>query len=72
MCKFAEISRGILEPYFVIGVAKGRDIVGHHQHLFNFSSVDAIMYQSIQKVQPPCTEHVVCEGEVIISKGPNS
>ena len=66
MCKFAEISRGILEPYFGIGVAKGRDIVGHHQHLFNFSSVDAIMYQSIQKVQPPCSYNVVHEDEVLL------
>ena len=68
MCEFVEYFGGILEPEFGIGVSKGRAIFGHHQHLFNCPWLDYIMSQSIQKGQPPCNEHVVCEDEVFIRK----
>ena len=69
VCEFKENSRGLIETVFGIGVAKGHDIVGCHQHFFNLPQVDYIMSQSYQKVQPPRAQHVVCEDEVLLRKG---
>ena len=66
MCHFAENVRGILEPTFGIGVDKGRDAVGHHQHLINFPREDDIIYQSVQKVKPPRAENLVRDDEVLL------
>ena len=63
---------GLLEPEFGIGVANGHDVVGRQQYLFNCPQNDDILYQSIQRVQPPCTDHVVREDEVILREGPEA
>ena len=52
---------GVIEPELGICVAKGRDVVGRHKKLLNCPSVDYVVSQSFQKVQPPCPEHVVRE-----------
>ena len=66
MFEFVYNVMALLGPVFGIGVAKGRGIVSHHQHLFNFPWADEVMPQSVQKLQPPCTVHVVREGEVFL------
>ena len=72
MCKFAENVRTLREPMFVIGVAKGYDVVGHTQNLFNSPLVDYVMTQSVQKKQPPCVEHVLREDKVLHREGPEA
>ena len=62
----------ILEPVFGVYLAKGRDVVGYKQHLFNFPRVGYIMSHSVQTVQPPKTEHVVRKDEAILREGPKS
>ena len=62
-----EIFRRLFELAFGIGIDKGRDIVGHHQHLINFHWVDDIILQYIHKVQPPRADHVVREYDAFIS-----
>ena len=66
MCEFVDDDRGVIEPAFVIGISKGRDIIRYNQHFFNFPWDYEIIYQSIQKVQPPCADHVVREDEVFL------
>ena len=58
--------RRVLEPEFIVGVAKAHDIIGHRQHFFNFCRADDIMSQFIQKVQPLRTDRLVREDEVFI------
>ena len=70
MCEFVEIFHGVIEIVFVIGVAKGHYISGCQQCLFNCPRVDDIMSQSLQKVQPPCVEDVVCEYEAFLHVRP--
>ena len=70
MCDIVENVRGILESEFGIGVGKGNDVVGNQLHLLNCPRAYAIMYQSIQKVQPTRTNHVVCEDEVLLREVP--
>ena len=48
----------------------GRDIVGRCQHLFNFLWVDDIIYQSVQTVQPPLSQHVLHKDEVFLREVP--
>ena len=67
MCDFAENFRGVIEPEFCIGVSNVHDVVGHNQHLFNFTQMDDIISQSVQKFQPLCTENVVLEDRVLLS-----
>ena len=63
---------GFLEPALGIGVAKYHDVIVHHQQLLDWTREDDVMSQSIQKVQPPCVEHVVCEDEVLLRGYPES
>ena len=72
MYNFLENFRGIIEPELVIGVAKGYDVVGHTQNLFNFPLVDYVMTQSVQKKQPPFVEHVLREDKVLHREGPEA
>ena len=57
---------------FGIGVVKGNDVVGNHQNFFNCPRAYDIMPQYVQKVQPPCAEHVVSEDEVLPREGPEA
>ena len=66
MCDFVLNFSGLLEPDFDIGVGKGHDVVGHHQHLFNLPRAEDIIDQSVQKVQTSHDEHVMCEDEVLL------
>ena len=66
VCEFVDYVREILEPDFCIGVVKGHDIVGHHQHLFNFPWADDMMSHSVYEVQSPRAEHIVREYEVFL------
>ena len=50
MCEFVDNAGGIIEHAFVIGVAKGHDIVVHHKNLLNLPWMDDIMSQYFQKV----------------------
>ena len=57
---------GALDTEFGIGVTQVHEVVGRHHHLFNCPWMYSIMSQSIQQVQPPRDDHVVCEGEILI------
>ena len=59
--KFCINFRGILDPALGAGVSKGCDVVGHQQNLFNSPLEYDVIPQSVQKVQPPCAEHIVRE-----------
>ena len=72
MCEFAENIRGLLDPDFGIGVAKGHDVVDHFQNLFNCPRADDIMSQYIKKLQPPRNELVVREDKVLLWESPNA
>ena len=61
--QFSENIRGIIDPAFGIDVSKGLDVVDNQQNLLNQPRADDIMYQSIQKVQPPHAEQVLHEDE---------
>ena len=63
---FSEIFSGLLEPVLGTALAKGSNVVGHRQNLFNDPRADDIMSQSVQKVQAPCADHVVDEYEVLL------
>ena len=52
-----------------IGVSKVNDVVGNHQNLFNRPRVYNAISKSVQKVQPPCAEHVVSDNEVLLREG---
>ena len=72
MCNFSENARGIIEPALGICVSKGHDFVGHHHNLLNSPRADEVVSQYFQKVQPPCTENVVSEDEVLLREGPDA
>ena len=72
MCNFAEKFRGVLDPEIGIVLAKVHDVVGNHQHLFNFPQVDDVMSHSVQKMKPPCTDNVVHEDAVLFREGPEA
>ena len=57
---------------FDTDVAKGHDVIGNHQHLFNCFWTDEIMYKSFQKVQLQCADNVVSEYEVILREVPDA
>ena len=70
--KFFKNFRGLLEPALVIGVDKGNDSVGHHQNLLNLPQADDVMYQSVQKVQPPCADNVVLKDKIPLREVPEA
>ena len=45
---FVVNDRGLTDPEFGIGIAKGRDFVGNPQHLLNCPWADEIISQSVQ------------------------
>ena len=59
MCECIENIRGNIYPVIGVGLDKGNDVVGHHQHLLNIPWQYDILSQSIQQVQPPHADHVV-------------
>ena len=69
---FAENVRGVIYHYLGIGVSKGCDDVFHHQYVFKCPRADDVLYNSVHKVQPPCSQHVVCEYDVILMEGSES
>ena len=61
---------GDIDPEFGICVAKVHEVVGYHHNLFNQPWANGIIYQTIQQVQEPRTEHVVRKYEVLIWEDP--
>ena len=66
LCVLVENGKRLIETEFGIGISKGCNIFGSFHHLFNFPWVDDKMSQSVQKVQPPYTEHVVHDDEFFL------
>ena len=66
VCECIGNVRGPLDPEIEIGVYKGHEFVGHHQHLLNHPRPDGIISQYNQKVKPPRADYLVREYEVLL------